>query len=300
MRSSPPACAAARLLAQLRRAASRSPARSSSARKRSSAVFDSSRRRNSQSSRSSPGVRMSSALPADRRRAPRTPAAISRISRQRACSRSKRGALGGGQPAEHRDQRHRRRLRPRRRRGACRRRRAPSRRSPRGSAESRSGRRDRSARRRRPAAAADPGNGVSAAAAGAAERRAAGSSGRGRLPAGSPPIPAPVVSVIAGPRGRGRQVSHDVADLEHLLHERRLALHLLRRAVRRRHGHLAHDRARRRREDVDAIAEVDRFFDRVRDEEDRRLRLSATDRRAAPACSAASSDRARRTARPSG
>ena len=60
------------------------------------------------------------------------------------------------------------------------------------------------------------------------------------------------------------------------------------------------DRARRRREHVDAIAEIDGFLDRVRDEEHRRLRLPPQARPAAPACAAASSDRARRTARPSG
>ena len=92
-----------------------------------------------------------------------------RISRQRACSRSKRVRASAGRPASIVTSddgggcgRRRRRRRRCRRRG-------PSRRSPRGTAESRRGRRDRSARPPRRAAAAPAASGVSAAAADAAE-----------------------------------------------------------------------------------------------------------------------------------
>ena len=69
------------------------------ARNRSSAFFDISRRRNSHSSRSRPGVRISSADPASLPDAPRTPTARCRISTQRACSCSNRFRSSPGNPA---------------------------------------------------------------------------------------------------------------------------------------------------------------------------------------------------------
>src|SRR3954470_24126637 len=79
--------------------------------------------------------------------------------------------------------------------------------------------------------------------------------------------------VIAG-ASRTRQVVDDVANLEHVLHELGFPLHFLRRPVGRRHVHFPEYRARSRRKDVHAIAEIHRFFDRVRDEKDRRLRFA--------------------------
>src|SRR4051794_8027130 len=74
--------------------------------------------------------------------------------------------------------------------------------------------------------------------------------------------------VIAG-ASRARQVVDDVADLEDVLHELGFALHFLRRPVGRRHFHLPEYRARSRGKHVDAVAEIHRLFDRVRDEKHR-------------------------------
>src|SRR3954469_22918443 len=77
------------------------------------------------------------------------------------------------------------------------------------------------------------------------------------------------------PRARRRlERLHHVADLEHDLHEFGLSLHLLRRKIRWWHRELLENRPRARREHVRPITEVDRFLDGVRDEKDRRLRLT--------------------------
>ena len=92
-----------------------------------------------------------------------------------------------------------------------------------------------------------------------------------------------MASVVAGAR-RGFERVDGIAYLEHQVDEPLLALHLLRPG-----GPAAARRSRfrivpgARREHVDAIAQVDGFLDRVRDEEDRRLRF-APQRRPAVSC----------------
>src|SRR3954451_10617587 len=71
--------------------------------------------------------------------------------------------------------------------------------------------------------------------------------------------------VIAG-TGGARQVVDNVANLEDILHELRFSLHLFRRPGGRRHLHLFEERAGSGRKHVHTIAQINRLLDRVRHE----------------------------------
>src|SRR5215203_3031364 len=78
---------------------------------------------------------------------------------------------------------------------------------------------------------------------------------------------------IAGARGRLERIDR-VAQVGDQLDKRPLALHLLWWPVGFRHGNLAQDSTRRRGEHVYTVAEIDRFLDGMRHEEDRGFGLS--------------------------